>query len=566
VGQTNCATIQAQNDTTYGAGSSAKGCRGNDGYFKVQDGVPLTQGSASSYSHGIYFQDSWTVRSGLTLNLGVRLEKEFVPPYVVQGVAGAQSISFGFGSKVAPRIGGAYDLFHNGKLKIFASYGKFYDIMKYSLPRGSFGGEYWHECVYAMDFVDYSTITPVVTGGHTCSGSPSTPAPGVTVGRFIENFDFRLTADSPTDPTVDPNIKPMSQHEFVIGSDWAITPKLGLEVRYARKRLDNAIEDMALTDTLTGFYIGNPGPNTFADLLHRALPASGLNTPQCPSCPPLPSAQRRYDGLETRLNYRRSNLFGQLTYTYSRLTGNYSGLTDTDVTDGNGGRHNPNNHRDFDDPAMEFTTTGKVMDGPLSTDRPHVLAMTGYYRLRWLGMETAFGATQIVASGTPESTCVPINNSSSSCEYWGDKRGTLAFMHRDPATGDFVLDGTKIDARTPIYPETDVNIGHSFRVSKSNEALRLGIEWTVLNLFNHQAVLAINPDPLAGSTTTTSIKPKTFPKGPVDFLTLMTGWDPIKGANGAYNVPGKQVFANRYLQPYLFQNARTMRMAVRFTF
>jgi outer membrane receptor protein involved in Fe transport len=565
-GNTNCTAIQNQNNTTYGAGASAKGCRGNAGYFKVQDGTPLTQGTASSYNHGIYVQDNWTVGHGLTLNIGVRLEHEFVPPYIVQGVAGPQSITFDWGSKVAPRIGGAYDLFHNGKLKIFASYGKFYDTMKYSLPRGSFGGEYWHECAYAMDFVDYSTITPVPTGGHTCSGSPSAPAPGVTVGRFIENFDFRLTASSPNDPTVDPNIKPMSQHEFVVGGDWAITPTLGLEVRYARKRLDNAIEDMALTDTLSGFYIGNPGPNTFADLLQRALPASGISAPTCPTCPLLPTAQRRYDGIETRLNYRRSNLFGQLSYTYSRLTGNYSGLTDTDVTDGNGGRHNPNNHRDFDDPAMEFTTTGKVMDGRLSTDRPHVLAMTGYYRLKWLGMESTFGANQVVSSGTPESTCMPINNSSSSCQYWGDQRGTIALMHRDAATGNFVLDGVQTNARTPLFSQTDFNFGHSFHVSKSNEAMRLGFEWNVLNLFNQDSILAINPDPLAGSTTTTSIKPRTA-SGAVDFMTLMTGWDPIKGANGtAYNVPGTQVLANRYLQPFLFQNRRAMRMAVRFTF
>jgi len=567
-GLANCTAIEAQNNTTYGAGSGAKGCRGNDGYFKVQDGTPLTQGIASSTNHGIFFQDDWTVGHGLTLNIGVRLEKEFVPPYIVQGVAGPQSITFGFGSKVAPRIGGAYDLFHNGKLKIFGSYGKFYDTMKYSLPRGSFGGEYWHECVYAMDFVDYTTITPTAANNHTCSGTDSTPAPGVTVGRFIENFDFRLTASSPNDPTVDPNIKPMSQHEFVIGSDWAITSRLGLEVRYARKRLDNAIEDMALTDTLSGFYIGNPGPNTFSDLLQRPLPASGIAAPYCPTCPTLPTAQRRYDGLETRLNYRRPNLFGQMTYTYSRLTGNYSGLTDTDVTDGNGGRHNPNNHRDFDDPAMEFTTTGKVMDGRLSTDRPHALAMTGYYLLRWLGMETTLGANQIVASGTPESTCVPINNTSSSCQYWGDERGTLALMHRDSANGDFVLDGVKTNARTPIYSQTDFNFGHSFRVSKNNEAMRLGFEWNVLNLFNQDSILAIQVDPLAGPTSTTSIKPKTTPGGTiVDFQTLMTGWDPIKGANAtAYNVPGTQVLANRYLQPFLFQNRRTMRMAIRFTF
>ena len=60
-------------------------------------------------------------------------------------------MEFGWGDKIAPRIGGAYDLLHNGKVKVYASYGQFYDIMKMGLARGSFGSDYWHNCVYAMD-------------------------------------------------------------------------------------------------------------------------------------------------------------------------------------------------------------------------------------------------------------------------------------------------------------------------------------------------------------------------------------------------------------------------------
>jgi len=55
---------------------------------------------------------------------------------------------------------GAYDLLHNGKVTIYASYGKFFDIMKMALARGSFGSHYWHNCVYALDDTNYSAITP----------------------------------------------------------------------------------------------------------------------------------------------------------------------------------------------------------------------------------------------------------------------------------------------------------------------------------------------------------------------------------------------------------------------
>jgi len=552
-GITACQQIVAQNMTNYGTTSTQ--CQGNDGYFIVQDGVDAA-GKVASYNHGVYGQDSWTVGHGLTLNLGVRLDKEYLPPYGV----GASSISFNFTDKVSPRIGGAYDLLHNGKVKIYASYGKFFDIMKYSLPRGSFGGEYWHNCVYAMDSPDYTAITPTAPGNHAC---PVTgPAPGVTVGRFIENVDLRRNIINTADPGVDPNIKPMSQHEFVVGSDWAIKPNLGLEVRYARKRLDNAIEDIGVTDDF-GFYIGNPGPNVYADVLHRALPGSGLPI-VCASCPAQPKALRRYDGLEVRLSRRGSNFFGQVGYTYSKLTGNYAGLTNTDITDGNGGRHNPNNHRDFDHPDMQFTTTGAIMDGPLSTDRPHVLSGVGYYSLKWLGMQTTFGLTQLVASGSPKNTCISTIFPGSSCQFF-EQRGTFVDITRDPATGNWVEGAIHRNARTPFYSQTDLNFGHELKVSKAHENQRLRFEWNVLNLLNQASVLQYQPNPTVGNQDITLLDP-TNPTG-IDFKTLMTGWDPFAASNATkYSVGAPLTLASRYGKPFLFQTRRTMRMAVKFTF
>lgn len=116
-------------------------------------------------------------------------------------------------------------MLHNGKLKVYGSYGKFYDIVKYSLPRGSFGGDYWHDCVYALDNPNYNLITPSAPCGHACPGSG--PAPGVPTAstitansfRFIENKDWRAHTQDAADPQVDPNLKPMSQHEYVEGTD-----------------------------------------------------------------------------------------------------------------------------------------------------------------------------------------------------------------------------------------------------------------------------------------------------------------------------------------------------------
>jgi len=234
-------------------------------------------------------------------------------------------------------------------------------------------------------------------------------------------------------------------------------------------------------------------------------------------------------------------------------------LTDTDVTDGNGGRHNANNNRSFDLPEMQYTTSGKVMDGPLSTDRPNVLTMVGYYKLKWWGMETTFGANQIVAQGTPKSTCVPVIDSTSSCQYWG-QRGDFANIHRDSATGDLVLDSVTTGARMPKYVETDFNFGHQFRVSKNNEAMRLGVEWNVLNIFNNASVLSVNPNPFAQTNEWLSF-PSAANAAGYDFLTALNGYDPIARANTQGLTLNSQ-----YSLPFLYQNRRTMRMALRFTF
>ena len=57
-----------------------------------------------------------------------------------------------------------------------------------------------------------------------------------------------------------------------------------LTFRYSRKRLDNTIEDMAITDNL-GFYIGNPGTQdspTFC-IGRSPSPAPGSGLPTVPT-------------------------------------------------------------------------------------------------------------------------------------------------------------------------------------------------------------------------------------------------------------------------------------------
>src|SRR5207253_107633 len=84
------------------------------GWFRVGTGVSNT-GSANATDQALYFQDAWTVgSSGLTLNLGVRMDEEKNPAFDPNRFP---SLNFSWGDKIAPRLGGAYDVLHNGSAR-----------------------------------------------------------------------------------------------------------------------------------------------------------------------------------------------------------------------------------------------------------------------------------------------------------------------------------------------------------------------------------------------------------------------------------------------------------------
>ena len=559
---TACDSIIAQNQQLYGANAGV--CQGKYGYFTVGNGVVNT-GGTSQTAQAFYIQDGWTVANGLTLNLGIRLDTEDMPPY---DPTRFPSVSFGWGDKIAPRIGGAYDLLHNGKLKIYGSYGKFYDIMKMGLARGSFGSDYWHNCVYAMDDPNYNLITPTYPLGGGC---PATgPAPGVNVGRFIENVDFRATKADPRDPAVQPNMKPMSQHEFVGGFEWAFNPSWKFETRFSRKILDNAIEDMAITDNL-GFYIGNPG-SAFNDFLHRPVVIPNDNgdnyqttVPFCAECPKPVGAIRHYDGVEFSVSRRAgARWYGNVSYTYSKLTGNYAGLTNTDPTDGGGGRHAPNNGRAFDIPTMTYLPNGQIDDGPLSTDRPHTAKAYLYYRLKSKFGETSIGAVQSAFQGTPISSCLPVVGTSSACQ-WAEGRGNFVNLARNP-DGTISKSGVTQDARTDPFIQTDVSFHHLIPV---REGAKLDLEANFTNIFNQRAS-TIYYEFMVPTNLVSPTRASRFPGDPqVDWGKVMNGYNYMDGLNATGSFAGVQpklTMANRYGMPSGFQFARSIRLAMRLTF
>ena len=122
--------------------------RGPYGYYEVNDFG--TFGKVSGNIISLYVQDQWSVTPRLSLNLGIRTENESVP---TSGL-GEEAFKFGFGDKLAPRLGAAYDVHGDGRMKVYGSWGRYFDWTKYELARGSFGGDFWRVYYRSLDTLD----------------------------------------------------------------------------------------------------------------------------------------------------------------------------------------------------------------------------------------------------------------------------------------------------------------------------------------------------------------------------------------------------------------------------
>jgi hypothetical protein len=603
-GQANCANTSypAYDNTT--SPPTLVGCAGLYGYVTVSDFG--TGGLVTSFNHGLFAQDSWTIGHGVTVNYGVRFDKEYLPASSQAGLT-SNPIDFGWDQKVAPRIGVAWDVFRDGKLKLFGDYGQFYDIMKLNVAISSFGGQYWNDCTYALDTSAVSSLVPAIVNGRYCVGSsPSDNTTGATWAggsapaglTFIENQNFRTfpttcSTCQLTSTGVVPGLKPYHQHESVAGVDYQLARNLAFEARYDRRRLDAAIEDSSIYSNGETFVIGNPGlgvEKTF-DSFYNFLypPSAGLPQPDCSgaTCVPqhLIAAARSYDGVELRLTKTSSNHFaGMFSYTYSKLRGNYTGLTTSDISDGQqGGRASPNNSRAFDEPYFQYNAFGGSSSGLLPTDRPNTFKGYGYYELSWLKkFSTNFGIFQYLYSGTPMTSYLDTGaNSGGAWAVQAWDRGKWVDASQDPATGFVTLSAPRT-RRTPWYTQTDFSITQNFKITES-KVLSFTVDAT--NLWNQRSVTAFNTDLTSLDSTGQYITLNQTPPvgqlcsfgsgssqqcyigdGNLFYAAAMRPFDVQAQFNNRKATGFADALNSAYGQPYYFQLARNIRLGARFTF
>ena len=558
-GTANCQTIIAAKGPKYGtSNSSYTDCTGQYGYVIISDYG--TQGQATSYDNAIFGQDSWTIGKGLTVNYGLRVEEEYVPSENNAAGIPSKPINFGWGDKIAPRVGFAWDPMQNGKSKIFGSYGSFTDMMKLNVAIGSFGGQYWQNCAYALNTDPISNVNVAFDANFRyCYANNANFGGGVTPSglTFIESLNNRGTEG------VTPGLKPYRQHESVLGYDYQLAHSLALEVRWDRRRLDDVIEDAALFDSNGDeiFTIINPG---FGGNAVNATCAVG--TSSYAACPPDPAAARSYDGLEFRLNKAISNHWsGLFSYTYSNFRGNYNGLTSSDEADGGGGRNAPNNSRAFDETYFSFDAYGRSDGGKLPLDRPNAFKGYAYYSLdESKKTNTTLGLFQDLYSGTPQQSFLDVGYSIAAGGNFGqfavypEGRGKWVDVSQNATTG-LVTVGNSYVKRTPWFTQTDVNIKQTIKIKGTQE---LSFDATFTNALNEHKIVAYY------ASIDTAYVPDYITPGGVPFYyggVAYSAYEHPYPWKTLMNTDGVTV-NSQYGKPYEFQAPRNVRFQMHYTF
>ena len=494
-------------------------------------------GSATNNATAFFVQDKWQPTSRLTFNLGLRDEQEKIPAFNQNAI----NLKFSYKDKLAPRLGVAYALTEDGKTKISAFYGRFFDRLKFSLPQGSFGGNFYHVSYFYITanqpgYTNYTVGS--LKGNYTFPAGGTCPLTSGTA--YLCDQDYRIAsniegADVLTNGAVDPNVKPYRQSEATVEFQREVMRATVFTARGLYRHLDQAIEDAGVpTDAGEAYVIGNPGQGLAAQVYQQL----GYNI--------APKPVRNYKALQFEVDSRYVKNFSfNINYTLSRLYGNYSGLASPDEVDTTTGvgRADPNVTRDFDEPWVGFTASGQQAIGILPLDRTNVFKASGTYSYDWRrsrSNSTDLSFFTTLQSGTPKTTFVNIFG----IPIPETKRGDLG--------------------RTPAYRQTDLNLTHRYRFGL-DKRFTLAFDFNVLNVFNEARPLSYNQN---RSSDYFSLSQDDIVDGgsTVAATNILTSRGVLTQYRAAEADTGPSAINAAFNTPIIFQDPRTIRFGFRFLF
>jgi hypothetical protein len=454
----------------------------------------------------LYIQDTWKVLTNVTLNLGVRQETQ-----KVGNRDGGTAINLKH--NFAPRLGAIWDVANNGRSKLYANYGRFYEAIPMDINLRSFGGEIG---------LQVNNFDP--TPGHFTPGTVGAIGVGVPALAAGAAYSALGAAVTPADP----DLKGQYIDEYLGGYDYEIAPSFMVGIKGTYRNLGRVIEDMLVIST-GDYFIANPGSGVGVD-------AGFLSGDRAP----VKKAKRTYKGVELHAEKRFSNNYQFFaSYVLSRLEGNYDGTFQNST-----GQLDPNINSAYD--YADFALNN---DGPLTSDRTHQVKFYGSYTIP-TGMAKGLdlGASLHWESG------LPLNGQGyefagyANFEYYLTPRGSLG--------------------RGPSDYEADLHAGFPIALGSGS---RLTLVADVFNAFNRQSATSLDNRMDLTSSGPCAVFTNAF--GATGCATMSNGfggWGNITGTNnpvGSFTNARAAASNPDFLKKGLtFTGARSIRLGARWSF
>jgi outer membrane receptor protein involved in Fe transport len=461
-------TCTTPNTSSAASGSTMANINFKCAFLGGTPGDPGTTVQSSTFNWAAYVRDSWQIQPNLTLNVGLRYEEQrlryadalqnTVDPLTGETL-GTNALTLT--GNWAPRIGLLYDWTKEGRSKIYAHWGRFYESVPMDINDRSFGGEVFYQQIYNSATCGSATqFNGPKIGGPDGLGCAASGVPGDLSNRLI----------GASGELVAPGTKSQYMDEIIAGFEYEIVDDLKVGVSYQNRSLGRIIEDVS-TDGANTYIITNPGdwstdeenklndkinmtddPKEKARLQNELKLYQGIRT--------FDKARRDYNALQFTLTRRFSKkLYVQGSYTFSRTEGNYPGLFSS-----TNGQVDPNISSQYD-----LTELLENHIGALPQDRPHYIKLDGYYTfdLKKAG-DLTVGIRFRALSGVPENA--------------------LAGHYLYGPNESFLLPQGSL-GRTDFDHGLDVHIGYGRNLSKN---MKLEIFADIFNVYNRQGTASVD--------------------------------------------------------------------------
>ncbi|HEX2659811.1 MAG TPA: TonB-dependent receptor [Polyangia bacterium] len=443
--------------------------RGNDPSALYDPKMPFYRDSlvanVSSINSAYFLQDSIHPIQNLSVDLGLRLENQRMYDYLGNGFMNVLNL--------APRLGVVFDPSNEGRSKLFASYGQFYEYVPMNLAARYFGGE--------------GIAIPIYTPEDSCASPTQWKGAGGTFDSRTCTPALTQFANGGAPYPVQKDLRGQFHHEIIAGLQHALTGDLVVGLNFTHRWLGAILEDGA-ADSNFQSVLANPGhvPQEAIDQVSRdiadksaqlaAAQASAtateaekgvlqaqldtLNTKKnaLVTLGKEPKPERTYDALTLTVAKRLArNWLFQGSYTYSRLIGNYNGLYDADNS-----YFAPNGNNAYDTPDLVLNKRG-----PLANDRPHSGHVDAVYQLPvGKGLFTA-GLAFSAYSGVPRNYVAAL--------FSGQQ---LVFLLPRGSAG-----------RTPTVTQADLKFGYRRELTKDTA---IEAFFDVFNIYNERTALRVD--------------------------------------------------------------------------